>query len=242
LRVIGWVYAFVDRPRDRFGAAAAFWTAVTGSRLSARRGEDGEFATLVPESGDACVKLQGVQGPAGAHLDLAVEDVAAAVGSAKEAGAGTVAEHGDRTVLCSPAGLEFCVLPWQGEAVRPGIVHKGASASRLDQVCLDVGPAEHARELAFWQALTGWARRKSSPEFDLLYSARQPVRILVQRLDEQRPAGAHLDLACSDRDATRVWHQELGARLVSRHEHWLVMADPAGGTYCLTGRDPAATG
>src|SRR3954471_5836750 len=90
LRVIGWVYALVDRPRDRFGAAAAFWTAVTGSRLSARRGADGELATLVPETGDACVKLQGVHGPGGAHLDVAVEDVAAAVGAATEAGAGPV--------------------------------------------------------------------------------------------------------------------------------------------------------
>ena len=46
--MIRWVYAFIDRPKERFDQAAAFWTAVTGTTLSARRGADGEFATLLP--------------------------------------------------------------------------------------------------------------------------------------------------------------------------------------------------
>ncbi|MEV1201396.1 LytR C-terminal domain-containing protein [Microbispora rosea] len=54
------VLAFIDRPGDRFEEAAAFWTTVTGTRLSPRRGDDGEFATLLPASGDACVKIQAV--------------------------------------------------------------------------------------------------------------------------------------------------------------------------------------
>lgn len=61
------VPAFVDRPRERFAEAAAFWTAVTGTRLSPRRGDDGEFTTSLPGSGDAWVKLQAVRD--GAALD-----------------------------------------------------------------------------------------------------------------------------------------------------------------------------
>jgi hypothetical protein len=109
-------------------------------------------------------------------------------------------------------------------------------------VCLDVPPDAYDAELACWLELTGWARRRSSEEFGRLSSPGQPIQILVQRLDEPRPAGAHLDLACSDPEATRRWHQEFGARLVARHEHWLVMVDPAGGAYCLTDRDPVVTG
>ena len=50
---IGWLTAFVDRPAPTFEAATAFWLAVTESTLSPRRGATGQFATLVPGSGDA---------------------------------------------------------------------------------------------------------------------------------------------------------------------------------------------
>jgi hypothetical protein len=65
-----------------------------------------------------------------------------------------------------------------------------------------------------------------------------PVRVLLQRLGDERPVSAHLDLACADIEATRARHEELGAVLVARGTHWTVLRDPAGGTYCLTGRDP----
>ncbi|MEV6772411.1 VOC family protein [Nocardia sp. NPDC051030] len=66
-----------------------------------------------------------------------------------------------------------------------------------------------------------------------------PVGLLQQRLDEDRPTSAHVDLACTDIEATAVWHEKLGARRLERGRHWLVMADPAGQPYCLTGRQPA---
>ena len=64
---IRWTYAFADRPVGRLRAAQAFWTAVTATRLSAPRGADDEFATLLPDgAADACVKVQGVgAGPGG---------------------------------------------------------------------------------------------------------------------------------------------------------------------------------
>ncbi|MDX3750400.1 VOC family protein [Streptomyces sp. AK08-02] len=239
---IRWTYAFVDRPAELLGAAQAFWTAVTETRMSETRGEQGEFVTLLPGAGDACVKVQGVaSADGGAHLDLAVEDVDAFVGSASGLGAKVVAAHDGWTVLSSPAGQLFCAVPWHGESVRPAVV----DGSRLDQVSIDIPPAAYGTEIAFWERLTGWDSLAGSlPEFHVLRPpAGLPIRVLLQRLDTDRAAAsAHLDLACADIAATRARHERLGATFVARHTHWTVMRDPAGGTYCLTGRDPETGG
>src|SRR5205085_2713495 len=88
--MIRWVYAFIDRPYEQFGAACDFWASACGARVSELRGEQRQFATLLPyESGvDACVKVQGVAaGPGGAHLDLAVDDVPGESARAQSLGA-----------------------------------------------------------------------------------------------------------------------------------------------------------
>ncbi|MEV0903391.1 VOC family protein [Streptomyces hokutonensis] len=239
---IRWTYAFVDRPRALLDPAHAFWSAVTDTRLSEPRGEEGEFATLLVEGADACVKVQGVgTGVGGAHLDFSVEDVRTFVDSALRLGADTVAEHDGWAVLRSPAGQLFCAVPWHGEAVRPPV----AAGSRLDQVSLDIGPGSYDAEVAFWSALLpDWASlRGALPEFHVLKPPPGlPIRILLQRLGEERPASAHLDLACADIAATTARHERLGASVVSHGTHWTVMRDPAGGVYCLTGRDPETGG
>jgi hypothetical protein len=239
---IRWTYAFVDRPLGLLEPARAFWTAVTDTRLSELRGEQGEFVTLLSDSTDACVKVQGVEaGPGGAHLDFSVEDVPAFVDSALRLGAETVAEHDGWAVLRSPAGQLFCAVPWHGESVRPPVV----AGTRLDQVSLDLGPGSYDAEVAFWSALLpDWASLSGAlPEFHVLKPpSGLPIRILLQRLGEERPAAAHLDLACADIDAARERHEQLGATVVSHGKHWTVMRDPAGGVYCLTGRDPETGG
>ncbi|WP_128434588.1 VOC family protein [Streptomyces cyaneus] len=245
---IRWTYAFVDRPAESFARAHAFWAAVTDTRLSEFRGEQGEFVTLLPGGeADACVKVQGVgSGAGGAHLDFAVDDVPEFVKSALQRGAGLAAEHDGWAVLRSPAGQLFCAVPWQGESVRPPVVR----GSRLDQVCLDVPPSLYDTEVAFWSdLLAGWASAPGSrPEFHVLRPpAGLPVRILLQRLGEERPGegrsgSAHLDLACADIAAARARHEELGAAFVAQGAHWTVMRDPAGGVYCLTARDPETGG
>jgi hypothetical protein len=239
---IRWTYAFIDRPFDVLDPARAFWTAVTDTQLSEPRGEQGEFVTLLSEGADACVQVQGVEaGPGGAHLDFSVEDVPAFVRSALRLGAATFARHDGWAVLRSPAGQLFCAVPWHGESVRPPVV----AGTRLDQVSLDIGPGSYDAEVAFWSGLLpDWASLSGAlPEFHVLKPpAGLPIRILLQRLGEERPASAHLDLACADIDAARERHEELGATVVSHGKHWTVMKDPAGGTYCLTGRDPETGG
>lgn len=245
---IRWTYAFVDRPAASFARAHAFWTAVTDTRLSEFRGDQGEFVTLLPDSGaDACVKVQGVgSGTGGAHLDFAVDDVPGFVKSALQRGAGIAAEHEGWAVLRSPAGQLFCAVPWHGESVRPPVVR----GSRLDQVCVDVPTSLYEAEVAFWSdLLADWTSAPGSrPEFHVLRPPNGlPVRVLLQRLGEERADGeraasAHLDLACADIAATRARHEELGAAFVAQGAHWTVMRDPAGGVYCLTGRDPETGG
>ncbi|GAB7104411.1 hypothetical protein JCM4814A_27250 [Streptomyces phaeofaciens JCM 4814] len=239
---VRWTYAFADRPAERFARACDFWTAVTDTRLSAFRGEREEFVTLLAEGADACVKVQGVAGTeGGAHLDFAVEDVPGFVAAALELGATTVAAHDGWSVLRSPGGQSFCVVPWHGESVRPPVV----AGSRLDQVCLDVPPSAYDAEVAFLGALLpDWTSRAGSrPEFHVVEPpAGLPIRILLQRLGGEAPAAAHLDLASGpDIGAVRARHERLGAVLVAEQPHWTVMRDPAGGLYCLTGRD-AETG
>ncbi|MEU3519003.1 VOC family protein [Streptomyces sp. NPDC006654] len=239
---IRWTYAFVDRPAERLAAAQAFWTAVTDTRLSAPRGGDDEFATLLSAPGaDACVKVQQVAtGSGGAHLDLCSPDVPGLVRRALDLGAEQVAEHEGWAVLRSPAGLLWCAVPWHGESVRPPVV----AGSRLDQVSLDIPPSRYETEAVFWAELTGWESLTGSlPEFRVLRPpAGLPLRILLQRLDGEQPAAAHLDLACADIAATRARHEELGAVHVADGRHWTVLRDPAGGVYCLTGRDPETGG
>lgn len=239
---VRWTYAFIDRPASGVDRAGGFWTAVTGTRLSEPSGDSGEFVTLLADGADACVGMQRiVSGRGGVHLDFSVDDVPGFVAHASRLGAGTAGEHEGWAVLRSPAGQLFCAVPWHGESVRPPVVH----GSRLDQVCLDLPPSGYDAEVAFWSGLLpGWDSVPGSlPEFHVIRPPDGlPVRILLQRLGEERPASAHPDLACADIGATRVRHEELGAVCVTAFDNWTVMRDPAGGTYCLTGRDPETGG
>jgi hypothetical protein len=226
---VRWVTGFLDTP-DR--SAEAFWAAVTGSELSARRGVRSEFATLVPPDGDAFLRVQVVGSPpARCHLDLHVDAMPAAARLAT-----VVRRDGDLTVLRSPAGILFCLVPWHGEAVRPGPV---ASGALVDQICLDIPAAVFEAEAEFWAALTGWTRRAGSrPEFEVLARpAGMPLRLLLQRVGSPVP-GMHLDLSCADVPAEVARQVALGASVQWVFEAWTTLRDPAGRAYCVTSRPP----
>jgi hypothetical protein len=245
------VWVFLDLPEDGCEAAVEFWRAVTRTRVSAWRGDRGQFATLLPEQGEAWVKVQRVGDVGGVHLDLEVDrPLQDAREVAVSLGATVLDEVPDRdgeleVVVCrSPGGFVFCLTGRESREAVPGQVRVG-QPSLLDQVCLDIPGDRYAVEVAFWSELTGWGVQDvDSPEFERLASPRElPVRLLLQRLDElSGPVRGHVDLACADVRAECERHRALGGHEIGPGRGWVVMSDPNGHEYCCTGRDPLTGG
>lgn len=237
-----WITAFLDFAPDRYDEGVAFWSAATGHDVGPRRGEAGEFATLVPGDGDAYLRVQRLgEGPDRIHLDLHVTDVRAAADEAVALGAAEIADHG-YVVLRSPGGFTFCFVDHPA-ATRPRpTTWPGAHSSLVDQVCLDIPATSYDRESLFWSELTGWEERGSTVSTDfhsLVRPAGHPIRLLLQRLhDPTGDVGAHLDWATTGRAAEIERHVALGARVRDAQSHWTVLEDPTGRVYCLTDRDP----
>lgn len=241
---IDWVTAFLDSPEETAAGSEVFWAALTGCTLSHRRGENAEFAMLLPDEGDAYLGVQEVARsiPGGMHLHLHTVDVPGLSARAEQLGA-TASYVAEGYVVCvSPGGLTFCVEPQR--AGHPPPPHAWPSGrSVVDQVCLDIPPSRWGSEGAFWEALTGWPRQPAGEFERLVRSADVPLAFLLQELDdepldEQPTVTAHLDLACDDRDAETVRQESLGAEVVRREPRWTVMRDPAGRVYCTTDRRP----
>ena len=231
-----WIQVFLDVPAADLEPAVAFWSAVTGWAPSPRRGEDGQFLTLVPAAGSSYVKVQAVDGPAGLHLDLDSTDRAAAVARARDLGATHAWTYHDVEVMRSPGGFIFCQTLVDGD---PTLARDGATL--LDQVCLDIPTVDWDAEVAFWAGLTGRAPQVGSlPEFVRLVEDDR-LRLLLQRLDEaDGPVRAHPDLASADRAADTERHVALGATVRDGHPFWTVLTAPGGQVYCLTDRDPVS--
>ncbi|MCW2794618.1 VOC family protein [Nocardioides sp.] len=238
-----WLSAFLDFAPEDFDRGVAHWESVTGYTRSAPRGDTHEFATLVPSIGDDFLRVQRLEaGPSRVHLDVHVTDARAAAEDATRLGATVLATHETYAVLSSPGGLTFCLVP-HFASLRPiAASWPGGFTSLIDQVCIDIPAPVYASETAFWQAVTGWELRHSAvrPEFsNLLRPTAIPLRLLLQRLDESDgPVSAHLDLSASDRAREIDRHLALGAVLIESFEHWTVLRDPVGATYCITGRSP----
>lgn len=233
---IRWLYLFLDTPREDAERSWAYWADVTGSTLSPRRGEDSQFATLLPPTGDPWLKVQAVDGPGGVHLDVDTDDRAAFVARATELGATVRDTYHDVVVLLSPAGIVCCAT------VGPAGSQDRTGDAIADQACLDIPASRFADEVAFWRDLTGWAASEIRDDDEFVSLRRPghlPVRILLQRRDDETPASAHVDFACADRDAETSRHVRAGAEVVSVHPQWTVLRDPVGRVYCLTDRDPA---
>ena len=242
-----WLTVFLDFPADRFDRGVEFWRQVTGYGLSPSRGANGEFATLLPPSGDAYLRVQRVlSGAGGCHLDLHVDTAAESLGYATErarsAGAQCTSVNEGLVLAQSPGGFPFCLTAWRGERTVPPPLAGDGGASRLDTLCLDIPPGGFDRELAFWAALTG-RRTHAAPVPGYAYldgPAGWPARLLLQRREQAAPGdpvSGHLDFGCTDPGAVDR-HVALGARVTATQQYWTVLTDPAGREYCLVGRAP----
>lgn len=235
-----WFHLFVDVPRPRWEEAVEFWSAATGWAISPPRGEDGQFVTLMPQTGDAWLKLQALDdGEPRVHVDLDAADREAAVERSRSFGAHPAWTYDGVPVMRSPGGLLFCHT--LGESPAPRFA-RSEPERVVDQVCIDIPRSHWEEEVAFWAAVTGRTPEPAkTPEFVRLADpdAHGGLRILLQRLeDEDGDVRAHPDVAVAHRASETCRHEALGAETVGVFEWWTVMRAPYGQVYCLTDRDP----
>ena len=109
-----------------------------------------------------------------------------------------------------------------------------AHYSRLSKIVIDVPPADHDRELAFWSAATGQplAQFERHPEYHGAAVCGQEVWLLIQRLDDG-PGRVHIDIHTDDPAAEIARLEKLGAELVRQAHSWWIMRDPAGLPFCV---------
>ena len=235
-----WFHLFLDVPRERWEEAVGFWSAATGWAISPPRGEDGQFVTLVPQTGDSWLKMQALDdGEPRIHVDLDAADREAAVERSVSHGASPAWTYDGVPVMRSPGGMLFCHTLDEGSQPR---FARSEPERVLDQVCIDIPRARWDQEVTFWAAVTGRTPEPAkTPEFVRLADPdpHGGLRILLQRLeDEDGEVGAHPDLAVANRASETCRHEALGADTVGVFEWWTVMRAPYGQIYCLTDRDP----
>ena len=111
--------------------------------------------------------------------------------------------------------------------------------SKLLKIVIDVPPAEHDRELAFWSAATGQplAQFDRHPEYHGAALHGQDLWLLIQRLDEGQ-GRVHIDIHTDDPVAEMARLEKLGAELVQQAHSWWVMRDPAGLLFCIIPERP----
>ena len=239
---MAWLHAVIDVPEDQLVASASFW----GRALSWPPGPawsgHPELRSFEPATGTAYVHLQQVDAPGRVHLDIEVEDVLDAVGSAVALGATQVAAHDRWQTMRSPGSLPFCFVGTSPHALPAPTTWPDGHRSRMVQVCIDSPVAAHDAEVAFWQAmLPGRWEPSAKPEFaGKWHDDESPLQLLFQRLEEEDGSvRAHLDHGTDDRPAEVHRLAELGAQLETSGPGWQVMRDPAGLRFCVTDNSPS---
>jgi glyoxalase superfamily protein len=104
----------------------------------------------------------------------------------------------------------------------------------LREVIVDVPSQDLDATRQFWGgALDGTVRPLTEfPEFAALDGAAALPHIGFQDIGSG-PARYHLDIETDDIEAEVARLTGLGAAVHERHEHWVVMRDPAGLLFCL---------
>jgi len=105
--------------------------------------------------------------------------------------------------------------------------------SRLSKIVIDVAPADHDAEAAFWAAATGkpLTRFEQFPEYHGA-EITEHVGLLIQKL-EDGASRVHVDIHTDDLEAEVKRLESLGAQRVTQNHLWQVMRDPAGLVFCV---------
>jgi|SRR5579859_4219161 len=109
-----------------------------------------------------------------------------------------------------------------------------AHYSRLEKIVIDVPPADHDREVAFWSAAVGQPLKQGEyfPEYHGAALHGRDFGLLIQRLG-QGPARVHLDIHTDDLAAEVARVEALGAERVEFFHSWWILRDPAGLLFCV---------
>lgn len=238
--MVRWLRTCLGRPSEVWRDSVDFWSRVTETTAAP---PDADEVLLEPDTGDAWLGLTRRATAPPTRIDLVADDAEAMVSTAYELGATAIYDDNERFTGRSPGGLMFRVEAGDRAFTEPAIVkHANGSTSSANQLCIDIGRGDWDAEVRFWENLTGWnARTTSFPEFSTLTPEdRSTCVVLLQRLDEERPTGAHVDFSASDVASVVEVHKAAGARGGAVFPKWTVMYDPSGAVYCLTAVDPAS--
>lgn len=232
-----WLTAFIDFPASEFDAGTQFWLAATGYRLSAPRGEQAEFATLVPPDGDDYLRVQRLgDGPTRLHLDVHVDDPWAVAEEAEAAGAVLVdsTQH-SYVVLRSPAGIVFCLVTQQFADVPAAARWPGGHHSRVDEVVFDIPAGDLDAELGFWRTLAGgeWRAVGGDYPFEARAADAWALRLRLQPAAVARAPVGHLHVRTIDRSAEVARLVASGAVVTAVRNGWTVLSAPGGMSLCV---------
>lgn len=110
---------------------------------------------------------------------------------------------------------------------------------RIFKVVIDVPPADHDRELAYWRGASGLPLDELTrhPEYHGSGLPGQDFALLIQRLGHGQ-ALVHVDIHTDDLEAEVARLERLSARRTERVAHWWVMQDPAGLPFCVLPQPP----
>ena len=215
---------------------ASFYVELTGWQIVR---EVSEWITLrAPDGQEIAFQLApdhvppqwpGQEHPQQFHLDLTIDDTAAAAERAVSLGATRLADGPSWITMADPAGHPFDLC--QRDGVGPVM---GLFAVTID--------APDALALArFYADLLGIEVTYEGPEGALIAGGGKSV--MFQQVsgynpprwpDPSHPQQAHLDILVDDLDAGEARAMELGAsRLPGGGERFRVYADPAGHPFCL---------
>lgn len=232
-----WLTAFIDFPTSEFDAGTRFWLAATGYELSAPRGEQAEFATLVPPEGDDYLRVQRLgDGPTRLHLDVHVDDPWAAAEQAEAAGATLVdsSQH-SYLVLRSPAGIVFCLVTARLTSVPAATGWPEGHDSRVDEVVFDIPEPDLEAELGFWKSLAGgsWRAVDGDYPFEARAAERWALRLRLQPAAVATAPVGHLHIRTADRAAEVARLVASGAVVVAIRAGWTVLSGPGGMSLCV---------
>ncbi len=232
-----WLTAFADFPAPEFEAGVEFWRAATGHRLSSRRGEFDEFASLLPPTGDEYLRVQRLSdGPTRVHLDLHVDDPWTLAEAAEAAGAELIADPGHGyLIMRSPADQVFCLVTATLDEVPPAAQWPAGHSSRVTEVCLDVPAARYPAEVTFWKSLLGgdWVARGGDDPLVRRAAGDWALGLLLQPAVIATEASGHLHVSTDDRTAEVERLTVLGARARATRSGWTVMEAPGGLSLCV---------